>query len=109
MPVIRRGQPSSPLARSPSAMSTGTASTVPDSPPLSALLPGTDAHDTFPYASGADGAQKRMRRRFSPEQLAMLEALYAANAHPSRVERDALATTYSLYVLIMRRGQETRR
>ncbi|GLB43559.1 putative homeodomain containing protein [Lyophyllum shimeji] len=42
-------------------------------------------------APGSNGATRRTRKRFTSDQLTMLENLFHQNSHPSREERDTVA------------------
>jgi len=42
--------------------------------------------------------EKRTRRRFTPQQICLLEELYRETPHPTRERRDALAKENKLYV-----------
>lgn len=50
-----------------------------------------------------DGLVRRTRKRFTQEQLTMLESLYYQTQHPSRVQRDDVARRGNMYVALPRR------
>jgi hypothetical protein len=50
--------------------------------------------------SSADDTARRTRKRFSTVQLMMLEQLFRQTSHPTREEREALANTAGMCVIL---------
>lgn len=48
---------------------------------------------------GGDG-EKRTRKRFTELQQTMLENMFHRSSHPTREEREALASNFGMYVLL---------
>ncbi|KAG6884691.1 hypothetical protein C0993_008942, partial [Termitomyces sp. T159_Od127] len=52
-------------------------------------------------SSGATSSIRRTRKRFTNEQLTMLEDLFHKNSHPSREERESVARLGEMYVYLI--------
>lgn len=62
----------------------------------------SDASSSSPRPAGPVAIrQRRTRRRISESQLAALETLFGRTTHPSQAERDVLAKSINMYVLVL--------
>ena len=62
-----------------------------DHSPLTSALSRTPSEDTVCLSNANSTISRRTRKRFTKQQLVMLEDLFHRNSHPSREEREAVA------------------
>jgi len=58
---------------------------------LTSMLSRTASEDTVCLSNANSATSRRTRKRFTKQQLVMLEDLFHRNSHPSREDREAVA------------------
>jgi hypothetical protein len=67
--------------------------------PLSRTSSATSVESSSSVRADAESI-RRTRKRFTNSQLAVLEQLFQRNSHPSREERESVAHTGDMYVIV---------
>lgn len=67
-------------------------------PPLSRTSSSSSVVSVSVSDDGSKGGSKRTRKRFSQEQLIVLEQVFQKTSHPSKGEREAMAKQTGMYV-----------